>query len=95
MHERLVKDANKKKELAERREQERVAAELEGSTFRPHVPESSLGLARRKAVPEGEEGGIYERLNTAHTVSSLGGRDTGRDGGSVSPARSTCSVIDR
>ena len=71
---RLDKDAYLKKLDAQKREEEKVLTELQGSTFRPQVPESSQGIVRRKSCIEGDDASaIHDRLNSTHTVSSLGG----------------------
>ena len=77
VHERLDNDAVRMKQNAQRREEEKLSAEMDGHTFRPHVPESSLDLLRKKTGPESEDGRIHDRLNSAHTVSSLGVTVTG------------------
>ena len=60
-----------------------MSAEVEGSTFHPQLPESSQGIIRRKSFlseSHNEEGlgsamlhDIHTRLNSTHTVASLGG----------------------
>lgn len=74
VHVRLDKDAYLKKLDAQKREEDKIVTELQGSTFRPHVPESSQGIVRRKSCIEGDDASaIHDRLNSTHTVSSLGG----------------------
>ena len=81
-----MNDANKIRKDVERRESMRLLNEVEGMTFHPSLPESSVGIVnvRRKSsliYNDGDDmsvstmttGNVYERLSTAHTVSSLGG----------------------
>ena len=70
----------------QRREEERLSAEVEGMTFQPHLPESSQGIIRRKSflsessLDSGSGSGppqdIHARLNSTHTIASLGGTNS-------------------
>ena len=82
VHERLDRDAMDIKKAVQKREEVRLSAELEGLTFHPHVSEKSLVIARRKEsiAHESDDGtmsvaphDIFEKLNSSHTVASLGG----------------------
>lgn len=85
---RLDKDAQLKKLEALKREEEKIASELQGSTFRPHVPESSQGIVRRKSCIDGDDAAaIHDRLNSTHTVSSLGGYISTTSQSDLSPSR--------
>lgn len=79
VHERLDKDAIQKRSEEERRVRERADLEMQGATFRPQVPPSSVLIVRRKSIfldnPSGEggqcpSGSVHRRLSTAHTMSS-------------------------